>query len=140
MKRIKALSMFSGGGIAETYFEEAGIDVVVANELIEERANFYRANHPKTKMVCGDITDKLIYNKVINLAKEEQVKFLIATPPCQGMSTLGLKQYYTDSRNSLFYYALNAIDELLPDFILFENVPKFLQLKYRDGDDVLNVV
>lgn len=140
MKRIKALSMFSGGGIAETYFEEAGIDVVVANELIEERANFYRANHPKTKMVCGDITDKLIYNKVINLAKEEQVKFLIATPPCQGMSTLGLKQYYTDSRNSLFYYALNAIDELLPDFILFENVPKFLQLKYMDGDDVLNVV
>ena len=56
------------------------------------------------------------------------------------MSTLGLKQYATDSRNTLFYYAMNAIDELQPDFVLFENVPKFLQLKYIDGGDTLNVV
>lgn len=41
MKRIKAMSMFSGGGIAETYFEEVGIDVLVANELLPERAQFY---------------------------------------------------------------------------------------------------
>lgn len=33
--------MFSGGGIAETYFEDVGVDVVVANELIKERAEFY---------------------------------------------------------------------------------------------------
>lgn len=140
MSRIKALSMFSGGGIAETYFEEAGIDVVVANELIEERANFYRANHPKTKMICGDITHKEIFDEVINLAKKEGAKFLLATPPCQGMSTLGLKQYATDSRNTLFHYAMDAIDELKPEFVLFENVPKFCKLKYVDDGEELSIV
>lgn len=140
MSRVKALSMFSGGGIAEMYFEDAGVDVIVANELIKERADFYIANHPSTKMICGDITNRDIFNAVIKEAKEGHVNFIIATPPCQGMSTLGLKQYATDSRNTLFYYAMNAIDELLPDFVLFENVPKFLQLKYIDGGDTLNVV
>ena len=140
MSRIKALSMFSGGGIAETYFEESGIDVVVANELIEERANFYKANHTKTKMICGDITDKAIFNEIIRLSKEEDIKFILATPPCQGMSTLGLKQYATDSRNTLFHYAMDAIDELLPDFVLFENVPKFYKLMYLDGGEELNIV
>ena len=140
MSRIKALSMFSGGGIAETYFEESGIDVVVANELIVERANFYKANHPKTKMICGDITNKAVFDEVIGLAKQEDVKFLLATPPCQGMSTLGLKQYATDSRNTLFHYAMDAIDELLPDFVLFENVPKFCKLKYLDDGEELSIV
>lgn len=140
MSRIKALSMFSGGGIAETYFEDAGVDIVVANELIKERAEFYTANHPSTKMICGDVTDKVVFDAIIEESKKSGVKFIIATPPCQGMSTLGLKQYATDSRNTLFYYAMNAINELSPDFVLFENVPKFIQLKYLDDGEELNVV
>ena len=39
--RIKAVSLFANVGIAETYFDELGIDVVVANELVEERSRFY---------------------------------------------------------------------------------------------------
>ena len=35
--RIKAVSLFANVGIAETYFDDLGIDVVVANELLEER-------------------------------------------------------------------------------------------------------
>ena len=34
-KRLKCLSLFSNVGMAETYFEEIGIDVVIANELLE---------------------------------------------------------------------------------------------------------
>ena len=33
---IKGFSLFSGGGIAETYFEEIGIHITVANELLPE--------------------------------------------------------------------------------------------------------
>lgn len=131
---INALSLFSGGGIAETYFEEIGIHVKVANELLPERAEFYRNTHPKTQMICGDISDKLIYRKVVDLAKKHNVKFLLATPPCQGMSTLGKREYETDKRNSLIQYAIKAISELLPDYVLIENVPKFLELLYdEDG-------
>ena len=133
-KGINALSLFSGGGIAETYFEEIGIYIKVANELLPERADFYRVMHPNTEMICGDISDKKVYEEVINKAKHHKVKFLMATPPCQGMSTLGKRQYDSDKRNSLIQYVLKAINELSPDYIFIENVPKFIELLYdTDG-------
>ena len=139
-KRIKAMSMFSGGGIAETYFEEIGIDVLVANELRPERAQFYKENHPNTKMICGDITRDEIFDSLIAEAKKDNIEFLIATPPCQGMSTLGLKQYDTDERNILFFYVIKAIDILKPNYLFIENVPKFLQLKYHYNDKLCDVI
>ena len=36
---INGLSLFANVGIAETYLHEVGINIVIANELIEERAN-----------------------------------------------------------------------------------------------------
>ena len=59
---MKALSLFANVGIAETYLKEIGLDVVVANELEIERANFYRHLYPECNMICGDITDPKTYN------------------------------------------------------------------------------
>ena len=38
--RIKALSLFANVGVAETYFRELGIDVLLANELVEREQVF----------------------------------------------------------------------------------------------------
>lgn len=133
MNSIVGLSMFSGGGIAETYFENIGIHIAVANELVPDRAKFYQYTHPKTQMICGDISDDSIFNKVMELAEKENARFLLATPPCQGMSTLGRKNYETDDRNSLIHYVIKAINRLSPDYVLIENVPKFIKLLY-DSD------
>ena len=38
-ERLKGLSLFSSAGIGETYFKDIGIDIMVANELVEKRAN-----------------------------------------------------------------------------------------------------
>lgn len=133
-EKIQALSMFAGGGIAETYFEEAGIHVAVANELLPERADFYRHIYPDTDMVCGDISCDEIFEKVIEKAKKANVSFLLATPPCQGMSTLGKRKYTSDNRNSLIQYVIKAIQRLAPDYVMIENVPKFAELLYnKDG-------
>ena len=40
MNRLKGVSLFANVGIAETYLKDAGIDILVANELIEERGKF----------------------------------------------------------------------------------------------------
>jgi len=132
-KKIKALSLFSNVGISETYFEEIGVDVVVANELLEERANFYKHLYPKTDMICGDITNTEVFEKVKNRAKEEKVNLIIATPPCQGMSCAGSKNP-DDPRNFLIYYAIEMIKEVQPDLIILENVPMQMHTKieYRN--------
>ena len=45
--------------------EENGIDIVVANELLPERARFYEFLHPKTTVITGDITKDEIFNRWI---------------------------------------------------------------------------
>jgi len=133
-KKIQALSMFSGGGIAEVYFEDVGINVAVANELVPERADFYKHIFPNTEMICGDIGNNEIFDEVIRKAKNAEISFLLATPPCQGMSTLGKRKYDSDKRNSLIQYVIKAIKRLLPDYVMIENVPKFIDLLYdNDG-------
>lgn len=122
---MKALSLFSNVGIAETYLEECGIEVVVANELLEQRAKFYSHLYPSVDMVNGDITDQSVYDAVIKKAKREKIEFLIATPPCQGMSIAGEMNPY-DERNSLVKYAIDAVLDLRPNYVLLENVPEQL--------------
>lgn len=118
---MNGLSLFANVGIAETYLKQEGIDIVVANELLPERARFYQHLYPDCNMICGDITSKETYNQIIAAAKEKNVEFIIATPPCQGMSYAGHKDP-NDIRNSLIAYVFDAIRDLSPKYVLIENV------------------
>lgn len=123
---MNIVSLFANIGVAEAYLDQLGHHVVVANELDSKRAALYSRIYPNTKMVCGDITDETTFKNIIDIARAGNVNCLIATPPCQGMSTAG-KQKKFDVRNDLFRYALNAVNELEPEYVLFENVPGFLK-------------
>lgn len=118
---MNGLSLFANVGIAETYLQDVGVDIVVANELLEERAAFYRHLYPSCDMVQGDIKDPEIYKSVIEKAKAANVEFIIATPPCQGMSYAGHKDP-NDIRNALITYVFDAIRDLNPKYVLIENV------------------
>ena len=113
--------MFSNVGVAEAYFKDIGIDIVLANELIPERAAFYKNVYPDTEMICGDITKIDIRKEIIDKARAKSVDFIIATPPCQGMSKLGSMDPH-DVRNQLVYFAVEVIKEVYPKFVLIENV------------------
>lgn len=129
--RLKGVSLFSSAGIAETYLKDVGIDIIVANELIQERANLYSSVHKNCKMIVGDITEKDIFNEIIKKSKD--IDFLIATPPCQGMSIAGKNRTYTemlqDKRNYLVFKIIDFINIKKPSYILIENVPNFLKVK-----------
>lgn len=134
---MNGLSMFANVGIAETYLKSVGVDIVVANELLEERARFYSDVYPECDMICGNIQDEEIFNKVLSTAKEKNVKFLIVTPPCQGMSPAGKKDP-KDARNNLITSAVDMIEQLDPDYVLIENVMQVLKTKiYYDGEYIL---
>lgn len=138
MTKLKGLSLFANVGVAETYLGELGIDVVVANELEPKRAAFYSHLYPKTKMIVGDITDKNISNIIIEESKKRNVDFLIATPPCQGMSLAGKMDKF-DKRNQLIYYAIEIIKEIKPKYILLENVPQLLKTKINVGNKIISI-
>ncbi len=137
MNKLKGLSLFSNVGIAETYLKEAGIDILIANEIDETRAKFYKHLYPECDVINGDITKKDIQELIIKKSKELGIDFIIATPPCQGMSLAG-KMDPSDKRNQLIYYAIEIIKKIKPKYVLLENVPQALKTKINiDGKEVL---
>ncbi len=136
MNRLKGVSLFANVGIAETYLKEVGIDVLVANELIEERGRFYSHLYPEVEMIIGDITNDDIYSKIIADCRKKDIDFLIATPPCQGMSLAGKMDNF-DPRNSLIYYAVKAIKDIQPKYVLIENVPQQLKTTIRYHNELI---
>lgn len=144
MKNLNAISLFSSAGIGELLLEQENVNVLLANELVEKRANCYSYLHPKTKMICGNIKDKQIKEEIINYSKDKNINLLIATPPCQGFSTVGKNKkqsnYEIDERNYLILEIFPIIDALKMDYILIENVPIFLDMIFKYNHKCLNIV
>lgn len=125
---MNILSLFANIGVAEAYLNEIGFHVAVANELIEKRANLYSKIYPETEMICGDINDLKVLKRIVNSSVNKKVDIIMATPPCQGMSTAGL-QKEDDERNKLIFPVISIINKILPKYVFIENVPLFLRTK-----------
>lgn len=135
---IKGMSLFSGGGIGEFRMNETNIEIVIANELLAKRCEFYKFYHPKTDVVNADITKKETKSLLIKKAKDAGVDFIMATPPCQGASLIGknkdLESMKNDFRNYLIFDAVEIIEAIMPTFVMIENVTRFYDMLYLYKD------
>ena len=89
-------------------------------------------------MICGDITDESIRTSIVEEAIKQKINFIIATPPCQGMSVAGNRDD-KDPRNQLIFYAIDVIKRVDPDFVMLENVPRQLTTKIRVGNEIIRI-
>ena len=139
MSIIKGVSLFANVGIAESYMKNHHIKIAVANELLTKRVAFYKELYTDCDMVQGDITDNVIFETILEKAKKQKCDFLIATPPCQGMSLAG-KMQENDPRNSLIKYVIKMVKELQPTNILIENVPRVLETYLVDKKRKIKII
>lgn len=153
MKKYKYVSLFSGGGIGDIGFKNAGYIPIVMNELEENRAEIIKNNYPDSYVVVGDIATHLeeIYNQAVKKLNGERLFMISATPPCQGMSKNGIgtikkairegKRPKIDERNYLYKYAVELLRRLKPIFFVWENVDRMFNtlLLNKDGEQVLFV-
>lgn len=132
---MRGLSLFASAGVGEAYLSEIGLDIVVANELIPRRAKLHSVLYPNCKTICGDITNSDVFDEIIKASNG--IDFLLASPPCQGMSIAGKNRHQEtmvqDSRNFLINYVFDAIELLKPRYVMIENVKQLLniQLPYK---------
>jgi len=140
--KIKAVSLFSSAGIGELFLDEIGINVIVANELLEKRVELYKHLQPNCNMIQGDICNDIVKKKIISEI-DKSVKLLIATPPCQGFSSIGKNKGQThfekDDRNFLIFHVFDIINKSEFDYILIENVPRFLEMYYPYKGELLSI-
>lgn len=142
---IRAVSVFSSAGIGNLLLDEKKIKVVAVNELLKKRTEFYEEHHPKSDIYCGSIQDQEIKESILSYNAE----MLIATPPCQGVSSLGKNKsqdtMILDERNFLIFDIFDLIDNSKYNYVLIENVPRYLKMKFpyegelRILEDILNI-
>ena len=118
-------SFFSGCGGLDLGFEQAGFDVVWANEIDTRIHQTYQYNHPKTILCKRDIRD-IHYDEI------PDCDGFIGGPPCQPWSLGGLMLGIKDERGKLFIRYLNLIIDKKPKFFLIENVPGLLSNSHID--------
>ncbi len=148
----KAVSLFSSSGIGDLGLKANDIETVLACEILPERMKLFAHNYPSAKCFLGDIWE--VKNQIVDYYKStfDEAPFLIlATPPCQGMSSNGMGKMLSDyrkglrpkmdPRNRLIIPAIEIIKELKPEWVIFENVANMENTLILDEEDnLINII
>lgn len=130
MNKMKVCSLFSGIGGIDLGFQQAGFDVVLANEFDKDAACTYRRNLGKNHLVEKDIR-KITTNDIPDF------DVLVAGFPCQPFSSAGKQKGFQDPRGNLFFEIARIVEAKRPSVIFLENVPNLLQ--HDDGKTFLTI-
>lgn len=133
---MKAISLFACGGIGDLGLRHAGFDVLVANELLEDRAEVFKFNYPEAQVIVGDIWQKqqIIIEQTERILDGDKLDIVFATPPCQGMSKNGRGKLLNvirqglkpevDERNLLIIPTVTIFLASGAHTLVLENVPE----------------
>jgi DNA (cytosine-5)-methyltransferase 1 len=111
----RAISLFTGAGGMDVGFANAGVRIVLANELAPYACDTYEANHPDTKLLRGDL------NEYIDSFSAGDADIVFGGPPCQGFSVAG-KMDPNDERSKLIWSFLDVVERVQPQIFVMENV------------------
>lgn len=121
---MKLASFFSGAGGLDRGFENAGFNVVYANEYDKSIWETYRHNFPKTKLDQRSIVD-------IEVEEVSNCDGMVGGPPCQSWSEAGSLRGIEDERGQLFFEYIRILKGKRPLFFLAENVSGILFNRHR---------
>lgn len=116
------ISTFSGCGGSSMGYHLAGYKVLLAVEMDDHAVETYKANFPNTKIYHGDIHN-LTVEKVLEITnlKPRELDLFDGSPPCQGFSMSG-KREYCDPKNQLYNEYIRLLKGLQPKTFVMENV------------------
>lgn len=127
---MKVASLFSGIGGIDLGFQQAGFEIVWANEFDRDAAKTYRHNFGTEHLVEADI-------RSINPDTIPDFDVLVAGFPCQPFSIMGRKKGFNDPRGNLFFEIARIAEVKRPKVIFLENVANLLE--HDDGKSFLTV-
>lgn len=127
---MKVASLFSGIGGIDLGFQQAGFEIVWANEFDRDAAKTYRHNFGPDHLVEADI-------RSINPDAIPDFDVLVAGFPCQPFSIMGRKKGFNDPRGNLFFEIARIAEAKHPKVIFLENVANLLE--HDEGKSFLTV-
>lgn len=123
---MNIVSFFAGAGGLDLGFQNAGFNVVWANEYDKEIWETYQKNHPHT------VLDK---RSIVNVLSSEvpECDGIIGGPPCQSWSEAGAMKGIADKRGQLFFNFIKILEAKQPKFFLAENVSGMLLGRHSEA-------
>jgi len=150
---IVAVDVFCGAGGLTYGLRQVGIKVIRGIDIDVHAKKTYESNNPGAKFVNKDIK-RITANEITENIDRSKTLFLLAgCAPCQPFSMQNRKQTVRDSRRSLMSSFARLVDEIVPEYVLVENVPGFMKKsniyhtefikilkrhKYKYAEDILN--
>lgn len=125
------ISTFAGCGGSSLGYKWAGGNGIAAVEFDANAAETYRLNFPGTPVLQRDIAT-VTAEELLALTGLQvgELDILDGSPPCQGFSTAGKRQF-SDPRNSLFKEYVRLIEGLQPKVFVMENVSGMVKGKMK---------
>lgn len=117
---LKVGSLFSGIGGIDLGFEQAGFEIVWANDMDVSACKTYRHNFPKTHLIEGDVRN-------IDPRALPDIDVLVAGFPCQPFSIMGYQRGFKDPRGNLFFEISRFVDIKRPRVVFLENVRNLME-------------
>lgn len=127
---MKVCSLFSGIGGIDLGFQQAGFDIVWANEFDKDAAITYRYNFGDDYLIEKDI-------RKVDAADIPDFDVLVAGFPCQPFSIMGFRKGFNDPRGNLFFEIARIAEAKKPKVIFLENVANLLE--HDEGKSFLTV-
>ena len=132
MTKPTVVSLFTGGMGFDLGFEEHGFEVRVALDNDPAVKSTIHANH-RTFPVITDAVSDVTAHHILNVAGLQvgDTTVLTGAPPCEPFSTAGARNGFRDRRADAVYSFINLVQEILPEYFAFEEVPGFLRAAKR---------
>lgn len=122
---MKIVSLFSGCGGLDLGFQNAGFNIIWANDFNKKVKQTYEYNH-QSELIIRSITN-------IDAHQIPDCDGIIGGPPCQSWSVAGAGRGIDDKRGQLFKDYIRIIDAKNPKFFLAENVKGILASKHDEA-------
>lgn len=113
-KKLTVGSLYAGVGGICLGFQNAGYEILWANEIDKNASITYRANFSHT-LLEEDIMS-------LDISSLTKVDVLAGGFPCQPFSIAGYRKGFDDNRGNHFFRMIDFVDIMRPKILFFENV------------------
>jgi DNA (cytosine-5)-methyltransferase 1 len=115
---LKMIDLFAGTGAFTLAFQEAGVDIVFGNDMVEHSKKIYDENF-NHKLTLKDLNE-------IKVEDIQAHDILTGGFPCQPFSIAGLQDGFKDERSNVFWKILSIMDYHQPKCVILENVKNLI--------------
>jgi DNA (cytosine-5)-methyltransferase 1 len=122
-KQYTVASLFSGAGGMDIGFQQAGFEIIWANDIDQDACATHKA-WSDSDIVCSDVS-------LLNPSNMPKTDIITGGFPCQGFSLAGPRKL-DDSRNTLYKHFVQCVNHHRPLAFVAENVKGILTL--GDGE------